>query len=112
MRLDRFTVKFQEALADAQSLSVGHDNQFIEPVHVMSALLAQEDGAIRPLVTLAGSDPTALKLLVDKAVDKLQKVEGVAGDLQLSPQTGKLLNICYGLAQRVATVTFHQNYSF
>ena len=100
MRLDRFTVKFQEALADAQSLAVGHDNQFIEPVHVMSALLAQEDGAIRPLVTLAGSDPTALKLLVDKAVDKLPKVEGVAGDLQLSPQTGKLLNICDGLAQK------------
>ena len=73
MRLDRFTVKFQEALADAQSLAVGHDNQFIEPVHVMAALLAQEDGAIRPLVTLAGSDPNALKLLVDKAVDNKTK---------------------------------------
>ena len=100
MRLDRFTVKFQEALADAQSLAVGHDNQFIEPVHVMSALLAQEDGAIRPLVTLAGSDPNALKLLVDKAVDKLPKVQGVGGDLQLSPQTGRLLNICDKLAQK------------
>lgn len=75
MRLDRFTVKFQEALADAQSLAVGHDNQFIEPVHVMSALLAQEDGAIRPLVTLAGSDPTALKLLVDKAVENCQRLK-------------------------------------
>ncbi|MBQ2381469.1 MAG: AAA family ATPase, partial [Succinivibrio sp.] len=100
MRLDRFTVKFQEALADAQSLAVGHDNQFIEPVHVMSALLAQEDGAVRPLVTLAGSDPQALKMLVDKAVDKLPKVQGVGGDLQLSPQTGKLLNLCDKLAQK------------
>ena len=100
MRLDRFTVKFQEALADAQSLAVGHDNQFIEPVHVLSALLAQEDGAIRPLVTLAGSDPTALKLLVDKAIDKLPKVQGVNGDLQLSPLTGRLLNVCDKLAQQ------------
>lgn len=100
MRLDRFTAKFQEALADAQSLAVGHDNQFIEPAHVMSALLAQEDGAIRTLVTLAGSDPTALKLLVDKAVDKLPKVSGVAGDMQLSPLTGRLLNICDRLAQK------------
>ncbi|SKA61952.1 ATP-dependent Clp protease ATP-binding subunit ClpB [Succinivibrio dextrinosolvens DSM 3072] len=100
MRLDRFTAKFQEALADAQSLAVGHDNQFIEPIHVMSALLAQEDGAIRPLVTLAGSDPTALKLLVDKALDKLPKVSGVGGDIQLSPQTGRLLNLCDKLAQK------------
>ena len=99
MRLDRFTVKFQEALADAQSLAVGHDNQFIEPTHVLSALLAQEDGAIRPLVTLAGSDPTALKLLVDKAIDKLPKVQGINGDLQLSPLTGRLLNVCDKLAQ-------------
>ena len=100
MRLDRFTAKFQEALADAQSLAVGHDNQFIEPVHVMSALLAQEDGAVRPLVTLAGSDPTALKLLVDKALEKLPKVSGVGGDIQLSPQTGRLLNLCDKLAQK------------
>ena len=99
MRLDRFTVKFQEALADAQSLAVGHDNQFIEPAHVLSALLAQEDGAVRPLVTLAGSDPTALKLLVDKAIDKLPKVQGINGDLQLSPLTGRLLNVCDKLAQ-------------
>lgn len=100
MRLDRFTAKFQEALADAQSLAVGHDNQFIEPIHVMSALLAQEDGAIRPLVTLAGSDPTALKLLVDKALEKLPKVSGVGGDIQLSAQTGRLLNLCDKLAQK------------
>jgi len=100
MRLDRFTAKFQEALADAQSLAVGHDNQFIEPSHVMSALLAQEDGAVRPLVTLAGSDPTALKLLIDKALEKLPKVSGVGGDVQISAQTGRLLNVCDKLAQK------------
>ena len=100
MRLDRFTAKFQEALADAQSLAVGRDNQFIEPLHVMSALLAQEDGAVRPLLTLAGSDPTAVKLLVDKALDRLPKVSGVGGDIQLSPQTGRLLNVCDKMAQQ------------
>lgn len=100
MRLDRFTVKFQEALSDAQSLAVGHDNQFIEPVHIMSALLAQEDGSVRPLLTLAGSDPQAVKLLTDEAVDKLPQVKGVGGDLQLSPQTGRILNLCDKFAQQ------------
>ncbi|MCR5536387.1 MAG: ATP-dependent chaperone ClpB [Succinivibrio sp.] len=100
MRLDRFTAKFQEALADAQSLAVGHDNQFIEPVHIMAALLNQEDGTVRPLITLAGSDPQAIKILVDKAVDKLPQVKGVGGDLQLSPQTGNLLNLSDKLAQK------------
>ncbi|MDY6322003.1 MAG: ATP-dependent chaperone ClpB [Succinivibrio sp.] len=100
MRLDRFTAKFQEALADAQSLAVGHDNQFIEPVHIMSALLSQEDGTVRPLITLAGSDPKALEILVNKAVEKLPQVKGVGGDLQLSPQTGRLLNVCDRLAQK------------
>ena len=100
MRLDRFTVKFQEALSDAQSLAVGHDNQFIEPVHIMAALVNQEDGSVRPLLTLAGSDPQAVKILVDKAVDALPRVQGVGGDLQLSPQTGKLLNLCDKLSQQ------------
>ena len=100
MRLERFTVKFQEALSDAQSLAVGHDNQFIEPVHIMAALVNQEDGSVRPLLTLAGSDPQAVKLLVDKAVDNLPRVQGVGGDLQLSPQTGKLLNLCDKLSQK------------
>lgn len=100
MRLERFTVKFQEALSDAQSLAVGHDNQFIEPVHIMAALVNQEDGSVRPLLTLAGSDPQAVKLLVDKAVDNLPKVQGVGGDIQLSPQTGRMLNLCDKLAQK------------
>ena len=100
MRLDRFTAKFQEALADSQSLAVGRDNQFIEPLHIMAALLNQEDGSVRPLITLAGSDPNAVKILVDKAIDKLPKVKGVGGDLQLSPQTGNLLNLCDKYAQK------------
>ena len=100
MRLDRFTAKFQEALADAQSLAVGHDNQFIEPEHVMAALLAQEDGTVRPLITLAGSDPSALKILLDNALDKLPKVKGAGGDIQISSKTARLLNLCDKLAQK------------
>ena len=100
MRLERFTVKFQEALSDAQSLAVGHDNQFIEPVHIMAALVNQEDGSIRPLLTLAGSDPQAVKLLVDKELDNLPQVRGVGADIQLSAQTGRLLNMCDKLAQQ------------
>lgn len=100
MRLDKFTAKFQEALADAQSLAVGHDNQFIEPEHVMSALLAQEDGTIRPLVTLAASDPKALKILIDQQIDKLPKVKGAGGDIQLSSQTARMLNLCDALSQK------------
>ena len=100
MRLERFTVKFQEALSDAQSLAVGHDNQFIEPVHLMAALVNQEDGSVRPLLALAGSDPQAVKLLVDQAVDKLPRVHGVGGDLQLSPQLGNMLNLSDKLSQK------------
>ena len=100
MRLDKCTAKFQEALADAQSLAVGHDNQFIEPEHVMSALLAQEDGTVRPLFTLAGSEPNAIKLLIDKQIENLPKVRGAGGDVQFSSQTVRLLNLCDGLSQK------------
>ena len=94
MRLDRFTAKFQQALADAQSLAVGRDNQFIEPIHILSALIAQEDGSVRPLLTLAGSDPKAVSLLLKEAIEKLPQVEGVGGDIQLSQQSAKVLNLC------------------
>ena len=61
MRLDRLTNKFQLALADAQSLALGHDNQFIEPLHLMSALLKQEGGSVSPLLTSAGVDVTPFR---------------------------------------------------
>ncbi len=100
MRLDRFTAKFQQALADAQSLAVGRDNQFIEPIHILSALIAQEDGSVRPLLTLAGSDPKAVSLLLKEAIEKLPQVEGVGGDVQLSQQSAKVLNLCDKFAQK------------
>ncbi len=100
MKLDRFTAKFQEALSDAQSLAVGHDNQFIEPVHIMAALINQEDGSVRPLLALAGSDPQAVKILVDEALSNLPQVKGNSGDIRLSSQTGRILNLCDKNAQQ------------
>lgn len=100
MRLDRLTSKFQIAISDAQSLALGRDHQFIEPVHLMMALLEQEGGSIKPLLTLAGADVSGLRSRLAKELDRLPKVSGVDGDLQLSPQLGRLLNMCDKLAQQ------------
>ncbi len=100
MRLDRLTSKFQVAISDAQSLALGRDHQFIEPLHLMLALLNQEGGSIRPLLTLAGTDVTALRNRLTQELDRLPKVSGVDGDVQLSPQLGRVLNLCDKYAQQ------------
>lgn len=84
MRLDRLTNKFQLALADAQSLALGHDNQFIEPLHLMSALLNQEGGSVRPLLTSAGINAGELRTNIEQALSRLPQVEGTGGDVQPS----------------------------
>ena len=78
MRLDRLTTKFQQALADGQSLAVGADNQFIEPVHVLLALLNQEDGSTGSLLARAGVNVARVREGLKKAIDRLPKVEGQA----------------------------------
>ncbi|MFH6810983.1 3-deoxy-7-phosphoheptulonate synthase [Escherichia coli] len=75
MRLDRLTNKFQLALADAQSLALGHDNQFIEPLHLMSALLNQEGGSVSPLLTSAGINAGQLRTDINQALNRLPQVE-------------------------------------
>ncbi|MGL4207328.1 MAG: ATP-dependent chaperone ClpB [Aeromonadaceae bacterium] len=100
MRLDRLTSKFQVAISDAQSLALGRDHQFIEPVHLMLALLDQQGGSIRPLLTLAGVDVSGLRNRLSKELDRLPKVSGVDGDVQLSPQLGRVLNMCDKLSQQ------------
>ncbi|MBU9844187.1 ATP-dependent chaperone ClpB [Rahnella ecdela] len=102
MRLDRLTSKFQLALADAQSLALGRDNQFIEPVHLMSALLTQEGGTVRPLFTAAGVDTQKLRTDVDQALGRLSQVEGTGGDVQPSNELVRVLNLCDKLAQQRA----------
>ena len=99
MRMDRFTSKFQEALGDAQSLAVGRDHQFIEPVHLMVALLDQQGGSIRPLFTHAGVNINMLRSQLGELMEKQARVEGSAGDLHISNALGKLLNVCDKMAQ-------------
>ena len=99
MRMDRLTSKFQEALADAQSLAVGRDHQFIEPVHVLVAMLDQRGGAVRPLLTKSGVNVNLLRSQLSELLEKLPTVEGTAGELHISNPLGKLLNISDKLAQ-------------
>ena len=100
MRLDRLTNKFQLALADAQSLALGHDNQFIEPLHLMSALLNQEGGSVRPLLSAAGADVAGLRTSIEQAINRLPQVEGTDGDVQPSADLIRVLNLCDKLAQK------------
>ncbi|UIA89411.1 ATP-dependent chaperone ClpB [Erwinia tracheiphila] len=100
MRLDRLTNKFQLALADAQSLALGHDNQFIEPLHLMSALLSQEGGSVGPLLTTAGIDVTSLANNIHQAITRLPRVEGSDGDVQPSSDLIRVLNLCDKFAQK------------
>jgi len=100
MRLDRLTNKFQLALSDAQSLALGHDNQFIEPLHLMSALLKQEGGSVAPLLSSTGIDVASLRTQIDQAIDRLPQVEGSDGDVQPSADLIRVLNLCDKLAQK------------
>ncbi|HRF73808.1 MAG TPA: ATP-dependent chaperone ClpB [Accumulibacter sp.] len=100
MRLDKLTTKFQQALADAQSLAVGHDHQMIEPQHLLLALLQQEDGATGPLLARAGVNVAALKTALTQALGRLPKVEGHGGEVQIGRDLGNLLNLADKQAQK------------
>ncbi|GMM77608.1 MULTISPECIES: ATP-dependent chaperone ClpB [Vibrio] len=100
MRLDRFTSKFQIAISDAQSLALGRDHQYIEPVHLMVALLDQNGSPIRPLLTMLDVDVTHLRSKLSEMLDRLPKVSGIGGDVQLSSSMGTLFNLCDKVAQK------------
>ena len=100
MRMDKLTSKFQTALADAQSLAVGRDHQFIEPAHLMLALLDQEGGTVRPLIAQAGANTDLLRTRLNEALDKMPQVSGTAGEVHLSNDLGRLLNVTDKLAQK------------
>ena len=100
MRLDRFTSKFQAALADAQSLALGRDHQFIEPIHLMYSLLTQTGSSVRALLAQAGVNADEMMTKVSAEIDKLFKVDGVGGDVQLSHNMANLLNLCDKYAQK------------
>src|SRR5450432_4007496 len=100
MRMDKLTTKFQQALADAQSLAVGRDNQYIEPVHLMAALLDQQGGTARPLLEKAGVQVPKLRSDLAGALDRIAKVEGSGGEVLLGNDLNKLLNVTDKLAQQ------------
>ena len=100
MRMDRLTGKFQLALADAQSLAVGRDHPFIEPVHLMVALLDQQGGTVRGLLTKVGANVSLLRSQLGEALDRLPRVEGAGGEVHLSNPLGKLFNLTDKLAQQ------------
>jgi ATP-dependent Clp protease ATP-binding subunit ClpB len=100
MRMDKLTSKFQMALADAQSLAVGRDHQFIEPLHLMLALLDQEGGTTRHLLTQAGVNVNLLRSQLGEGLDRLPQVQGAGGDIHVSNELGRLLNLCNKFAQQ------------
>src|SRR5689334_25173036 len=99
MRLDKLTTNFQQALADAQSLAVGRDHQFIEPVHVLAALLEQQGGSVVGILTKAGANLNLLRSQLGEAIDRLPSVEGTPGEVHISNELTKLLNVTDKLAQ-------------
>jgi ATP-dependent Clp protease ATP-binding subunit ClpB len=100
MRQDKLTTRFQTALAEAQSMAVGRDHQFIEPAHLMLALLNQEGGSVRPLLEKAGANVSKLRSELMAALDRLPKVEGTGGEVHVSNDLGRLLNVTDKLAQQ------------
>ena len=100
MRMDKLTSRFQSALADAQSLAVGRDHAFIEPAHLLVALLDAQGGGIAPLLLKAGGDVPRLRKGLADALERLPTVEGTPGEVHVSNDLGRLLNVCDKLAQK------------
>jgi ATP-dependent Clp protease ATP-binding subunit ClpB len=101
MRVDKLTTILQQALADAQSLAVGRDNQYIEPAHLLSALIAQPDGSARALLARAGVQVPALQKALNDALERLPKVQGTDGNVQLGRELTGLLNQADKEAQKI-----------
>ncbi len=100
MRMDKLTTRFQMALADAQSLALGRDHQFIEPAHIMTALLDQEGGSVRQLLSQSGVNVNALRSQLGEALERLPSVEGAGGEVHVSNESARLLNLTDKLAQQ------------
>src|SRR5487761_1946530 len=100
MRMDKLTSRFQQALADAQSLAVGRDHQFLEPAHVLLALLDSQGGTVRPLLVKAGADVNRLRSELGAALDRLPMVEGAPSEIDNSNDLNRILNVTDKLAQQ------------
>ena len=100
MRLDRLTNKFQQAIADAQSIALGRDHQYIEPVHILQALLNQQNSSIMPILHYSHVSAPELRSKVSRELEKIPKVTGVGGEIQLSRDSASSLNLCDKIAQK------------
>ena len=100
MRMDKLTSRFQQALADAQSLAVGRDHSLIEPAHLLTALLDQSGGSTRPMLAQAGVNVPLLRERLGEALEKLPKVTGQAGNVSIGNDLSRLLNVTDKLAQQ------------
>jgi ATP-dependent Clp protease ATP-binding subunit ClpB len=98
--MDKLTSRFQQALADAQSLAVGRDHQFIEPAHVLLALIDSQGGTVRPLLLKAGAEVNQLRAGLGAQLDRLAKVEGAAGEVHVSNELNRIFNVTDKLAQQ------------
>ena len=100
MRFDKFTTRFQQAFADAQSMAVGQDNPYIEPQHLLLALLEQDDGGTASLLARAGANVAPLKAALRASIGRLPKVEGQDGEVSVSRELTNLLNVTDKEAQK------------
>ena len=100
MRMDKLTSKFQEALANAQSLALGRDHQFIEPVHILLAMLDQQGGSVKPLLAQMGVNIALMHTQLIQELTRIATVSGSGGDVQISNETNRLLNLTDKLAQK------------
>ncbi|MFA7552743.1 MAG: ATP-dependent chaperone ClpB [Spongiibacteraceae bacterium] len=100
MRMERLTNQLQHALSDAQSLAVGKDHNFIDPLHLLSALIEQKNGSVKPLLTQAGGNITRLREQLSQKLDQLPTVSGTAGDIHMSNDLGRVLNLADKQAQQ------------
>jgi ATP-dependent Clp protease ATP-binding subunit ClpB len=100
VRMDKLTSQFQAALSEAQSLAVGRDNSVIEPLHVMKALLDQEGGTIAHILTQCKMNNAGLRAQLDAALNRLPQVEGTQGEMHISNELNRILNVMDKLAQK------------
>jgi ATP-dependent Clp protease ATP-binding subunit ClpB len=100
MRFDKLTTPFQSAIQEAQSLAVGNDNPYIEPLHVLAALINQDDGSARAILQRAGARVPALLTGIQQALDRLPKVEGHGGEVSISRDLDKIFNLTDKFAQK------------
>lgn len=100
MRIDKFTAKLQEALSDAQSIAVGRDHHHLAPAHLVQALIRQQGGSVRPILSQMGIDTAAIESELDLLIDRLPQIKENIGDVQMSPELGRLLNLADKNAQQ------------